>query len=83
MWLFHEDYCHYDLLVPQEVVQLHHVTAVPTSLSQTIVQPVPAMLPETVQHLVQHINLTSAEEAPIESEKLLLLLIRTQVPQNR
>ena len=48
MWLFHEDDCHYDLLVPREVVQLHCATVpeVPTVLSQQIVQQVPAMPPQ-------------------------------------
>ena len=46
MWLFHEDDCHYDLLVPWEVVQpIIHATH-----------------PDPIQHLVQPINLSSAEE---------------------
>ena len=59
MWLFHEDDCHYDLLVPREVVQ-------------PIVEQVPATHPEPVQHLVQPINLSSAEEVEfsVDSDSL-------------
>ena len=84
MWLFHKDDCHYDLLVPREVVQLHRaaVPEVSTSLSQPTVQhqqvqptvqhqQVPATHhePDVSTNLAQPINLSSAEEIELSVDR--------------